>query len=508
MRITTRTAFGWLTAFWLTLLPLFVAWLALDQTEAPWDQSLHSSSILRLHDGLVRGNLWRAYELSRFYPPLFHVLAVPASFVSTHPDAYCFGNWLALLAVMWGTFLTGRALAGSAAGLVGALVVPAYGWVTWMGRMPMTDLTLTATVILTLAVLVRPIDLTEPRHARWLGIAIALGMLAKWPYVLFTFLPLARLGWAHWVRAGRVLRARAFWRPLATVLAWPLVLAGPWYARSLPSLLGNASWHLGSGVVVDEGDPPLFSLESLEYYPRQLWAGYLSVPLLLLLAAGLVVLLLKWRDDVPAEVAPPARWAPLGLSVLGGLGCILLIANKDARYLMPMIPVAAVVSGAWLVVLGAVARRRAIICCAVLGWTLVADTLFRVSPPDRTDWKVAETAAAIATHFDHPDDPGKVLVVPNDLAMNSNSLSYALQRISQSKVNVERANGVPDEAKLREFEFAVAVLPPPEETPVSRDSAAAARFLLSRPDWAVAARLTRGDDREIVILGRSASAVH
>jgi len=201
VRITTRTAFGWLTAFWLTLLPLFVAWLALDQTEAPWDQSLHSSSILRLHDGLVRGNLWRAYELSRFYPPLFHVLAVPASFVSTHPDAYCFGNWLALLAVMWGTFLTGRALAGSAAGLVGALVVPAYGWVTWMGRMPMTDLTLTATVILTLAVLVRPIDLTEPRHARWLGIAIALGMLAKWPYVLFTFLPLARLGWAHWVRA-------------------------------------------------------------------------------------------------------------------------------------------------------------------------------------------------------------------------------------------------------------------------------------------------------------------
>lgn len=502
MRIPTRTALACLAAFWLTLLPLFVAWLAIDRTEAPWDQALHSSAILRLHDGLVRGNLWRAYELSRFYPPLFHVLAVPASFVSTHPDAYSFGNWLALLAVMWGTFLTGRALAGSAAGMVAALVVPAYGWVTWMGRMPMTDLTLTATVVLTLYLLVRPIDLSEPRHARWLGIVIALGMLAKWPYVLFAFLPLAQLGWAHWVRSGRALRARSFWRPLSTVAAWPLVLAGPWYARSLPSLLGNASWHLGAGVVADEGDPPLFSLDSLAFYPRQLWAGYLSVPLVLLLVAGVVVLLRRWRDAAPSEVAPPARWAPLGLSVLGGLASILLIANKDARYLMPMMPVAAVVSGAWIVELGPAARRAAIVACAVLSWVLVADTLFRVSPPDRTEWKVGETAAALAPQLARAVGPARVLVVPNDLQMNSNSLGYALQRISPAKVIVERAGGVPDEAQLRAFAFAVVVLPPPPETPVSRGSVAAAQLLLSRPDWAVAARLTRGDGREIVILSR------
>jgi 4-amino-4-deoxy-L-arabinose transferase-like glycosyltransferase len=117
---------------------LFVVWLAIDQTEAPWDQSLHASTILRLHDGLLRGSPWRVYELSRFSPPLFHVLAVPASFVSTHPDAYASGNWIALLAVMACTFAVGRSLAGVEAGVVAALVVPAYGWVTWMGRMPMT----------------------------------------------------------------------------------------------------------------------------------------------------------------------------------------------------------------------------------------------------------------------------------------------------------------------------------------------------------------------------------
>jgi len=434
------------------------------------------------------------------------VLAVPASFVSTHPDAYTTGNWLALLAVMVATFLVGRVVAGDAAGLVAAVVVPSFGWVTWMGRMAMTDLTLTATVALTLALLVRPLDLAAPRDARRLGVALALGMLAKWPYVLYTGLPLAQLVHAHWVRTGRAARAQAFWRPLVRVLLWPIVLAGPWYVRSLPSLLGNASWHLGTGVVVDEGDPALLSLDALAFYPRALWSGYLSLPLLVLLLAGVAAIVARRGLRATRAIAPPARWTPLALSVIGGAAGILLITNKDARYLMPMMPVAAVVAGAWVATLDARRARTAIIACALLAWALVFDTLFRVSPPDRTDWKVAETAAAIAARLEAGAAPPKVLVAPNDLQMNSNALAYALQRISPVKVVVERTYGVPDDAKLGDLSFVVVVDPPPEETPVSRDSIAAAHALLARPDWSVAVRLVRGDAREILILERRAPA--
>ncbi len=454
----------------------------------------------------MRGNVWKVYELSRFYPPLFHVLAVPASFVSTHPDAYAAGNWLALLAVMVATFLVGRAVAGDAAGLVAAVVVPSFGWVTWMGRMAMTDLTLTATVALTLALLVRPLDLAAPRDARRLGIALALGMLAKWPYVLYVGLPLAYLLRAHWLRTGRDARAPAFWRPLVRVLVWPVVLAGPWYVRSLPSLVGNASWHLGAGVVADEGDPTLLSFDALAFYPRALWSGYLSVPLLVLLLAGVAAIVARRGLRAARAIAPPARWTPLALSVLGGSAGILLITNKDARYLMPMMPVAAVVAGAWAATLDARRARTAIVACALLAWALVFDTLFRVSPPDRTDWKVAETAAAIAARLEAGAAAPKVLVAPNDLQMNSNALAYALQRISPVKVAVERAYGVPGDEALREFGLAVAVVPPPAETAVSRGSADAARLLLSRPDWEVVARVARGDGREIVLLARRAPA--
>lgn len=449
----------------------------------------------------MRGNPWRVYELSRFYPPLFHVLAVPASFFSTHPDAYASGNWIALLAAMACTFFIGRVLAGIEAGVVAALILPAFGWVTWMGRMAMTDLTLTATVALTLALLVRPLDLAAPRDARRLGLAIALGLLAKWPYVLFVFLPLAQLVHAHWRATRRELRARPFWRPLVTVVAWPLVLAGPWYVRSVPSLLGQASWHLGSGVALDEGDPAPLGLEALAYYPRQLWTGYLSVPLLLLLVAGVAALLLRSSRGAPREIAPATRWTPLALALVGGVTAIVLITNKDPRYLMPLMPIVAVVAAAWVPLLDARRRTRALVACAVLSWLLVLDTLFRVSPPDRTDWKVADTAAILAPRLARADGTApKILVVPNDLQMNSNALAYALQRITPAKVVVERAYGVPGEEKLRELDFAVVVEPPPDETAVSRDSIAAARTLLARPDWGVTTRLARGDGREILIL--------
>jgi 4-amino-4-deoxy-L-arabinose transferase-like glycosyltransferase len=505
--VPARRALAILAGFWLALLPLFALWLWLDRGIAPWDPSMHAGLVLRLHDGLLKLNPWRAYELSRFYPPLFHVLAVPAAFVSTHPDAYSFGNWLALLALLWLTFLLGRTLAGTAAGLAAALLLPGFAYVSWMGRMAMTDLTLAATVTFTLWLLVRPVDLGEPRQARLLGLSIALGLLAKWPYLLFTALPLAHLLWDHHRSASRLGQTRAFRRSVVHLVLWPIVLAAPWYVRSVPSLLGKAWWHLGSGVATDEGDPPVWSVASLAYYARQLWFDYVRIPLLLLFAVGVVVLLLAWlqrRRRPELTIAPAARWIPLGLSVAGGLVSLVLIANKDPRYLLPFMPVAAVVCGAWLAALRPDAQRRALVACGVLGWLLAADDLFRLAPPDPTDWKLDETADLVQPHLDAAASPLRVLVVPNDEHMNFTSLGYALLRRTRAKAEVERVGHVLDEATLATYTLAVLVVPPPDETPLSQGTRAAAELLLSRRDWRVESRVERGDGREIVLLVRDA----
>jgi 4-amino-4-deoxy-L-arabinose transferase-like glycosyltransferase len=492
---------------WLALLPLFVVWLRIDQLFAPWDHAAHASMVMRLHDGIVAGNPWRFYELSKFYPPLFHLLAVPASFFSTHPDAFCFGNWLALLALLWSTFLLGRSLVGPSAGLAAALLVPAYPYVTIMGRMPMTDLSVAAAVAWTLALLCDDDPLATPRGARRLGLAIAIGMLAKWSYVFFAAAPLLALVIRH-ARASWQRGATTLYTPLAWLALWPIVLAGPWYVRSIPNLVAQSSWQFGTGVQIAEGDPDPISMASLLYYWPVLQTYYVGRLIGLALLSGLVAIAIVWTGRARAPIAPPSRWTPLLLSVLVGAVCLVVVANKDARYPLPLVPSLAVVSAASLAFFRARFRKPALAGCALLGWLLAWHTLFRLEPPDPTDWKVPATAGSIAAavRSSASTAPLRVLVVPNDPQMNFISLRYALELALRDgpgtprKVEVDRIEEELDAARLATYERVVVVWPPPGETIVSRGSVAGAHFVLEQSGWVVESRMLRGDGREIRVL--------
>ena len=502
MSVLRRRPGAVLFLYWLSLLPAFATWLWIDRTYAPWDFAYHSYLVMRLHDGFVRGNLWRFYELDRFYPPLFHLLALPASFVTDHPDAFCFGNWLALLALLCATRSIGASLAGPMAGLAAALVIPGYIYVAWMGRMPMTDLTLTATVAWTLALLVRPIDLENRRQARQLGLAIGLGMLAKLGLRVLLAAPLLALLVSHLGRARRA-GAPARWWPLIPVVLWATVLAAPWYVRSLGNLSHQLAWHLGEGVRQAEGDPPAFSYAGVEYYESALATRYMSPPLWILLVLGLLSLAVGWRRRRDSdELAPPGRWLPLFLSAAGGLACLLSIGNKDERYLLPFTPVLAVVSTAEIARLAPRVRRGAVVGCGLLGYALALWSLFVVAPPDPTDWRVTETAAAIADDMAASGRRDAVLVVPNEWHMNFMSLDYAVERRLGERIETRRVEAPLDRAALAEYGYAVLVLPPPEETVLSRHSVEASEVVLAAPGWSAIASFTRGDGREVRLMAR------
>lgn len=507
----TRRTLLLLALYWLTLLPLFVAWLRIDQLFAPWDHAGHASMVLRLYDGFLGGNPWRFYELSKFYPPLFHLLAVPASLVSTHPDAFCFGNWLALLALLWGTFFVGRSLAGPAAGLAAALLVPAYPYVTFMGRMPMTDLSVAALVAWTLALLCGEDPFIAPRATRRLGLAIALGMLAKWSYAFFITAPLLALlvrhARVHWRPAWA-----QFWRPLGWLAVWPAVLAGPWYVRSIPNIVQQFGWQFGSGVRLAEGDPDPISTASLLFYLPVLRTYYLGCFTGLALLAGVVALAVGWRTREHSPIAPPAVWTPVFLSLLGGAACLVLVANKDVRYPLPLVPSLVVVSGAAITLVHTRLRGPVLAACALVGWAMAWHSLFRLEPPDATDWKVPDVAATIiaGVRSSAVDAPLRVLVVPNEPQMNFLSLRYALEVALRDeakmvsgrprKVEADRVEGELDAQRLATYERVVVVWPPPEETIVSRATVGAASFVLEQPDWAVESRIVRGDAREIRVM--------
>ncbi len=486
-----------LALFWAALLPLFVVWLHEDLVFAPWDEAHHAWLVLKLHDGLARFNPWSVYELSKYYPPLFHVLAVPATLVSTHPDAFCLGNWLALLALMLATCWIARPLLGAPAGLAAGLLVPSYVYVTWMGRMVMTDLTLAATVAATLALLAREAPLGDARAARRLGLAIGLGMLAKWSYAFFLALPLAWTVLAQARRAG----GRAVRRPLAIAAGVAALVAGPWYVRSVGRIWREAAWHFGSGVVEAEGDPPSLSLASLRYYPQALAEFYLTTPHVALLLVGAVALaMLLLGRARRAALAPPARWIPILLSPLSGWLVLLAITNKDVRYVLPMVSVFATVSVAPLVLLrGRRAQGVALAGVALLSYGLVWWNLFRLSPPSTVDWQVERAAEVLAREMRARGRPFDVLVVPNDWHMNFMSIDYATERLLREKVTVDRVHAPLERADLARYGAVVTVEPPVEETPLSRGSVAGTELVASDPGWRELAALPRGDGRTVRI---------
>ena len=99
------------------------------------------------------------------------------------------------------------------------------------------------------------------RDTVWLGIIMGLGLLSKAYFLVFV--PLLLLAAIVWYRQGRL-------RPngLALLLAIPLLLSGPWYARNL-LLYGNLSGRLeeSEGVTVAAALRSLASIPWLKSFP-------------------------------------------------------------------------------------------------------------------------------------------------------------------------------------------------------------------------------------------------
>jgi hypothetical protein len=168
--------------------------------------------------------------------------------------------------------------------------------------------------------------LTDRRHSLAFGAFMGLGFLTKYTFPMFVVLP------TLWVGLGILFSRRGFRGLLFSVAAFATI-AGPWYLSRISKISRYVRDSTDpNSAMVDTASTPLTGAELLQpenlaYYPAVLVEG-LGWPGLALLGLGLLGIRHKG-----------GRLALLG--ALGGLAILSLTGQRQARYLVPALPLLA-----------------------------------------------------------------------------------------------------------------------------------------------------------------------
>ncbi|NJL83215.1 MAG: phospholipid carrier-dependent glycosyltransferase [Chloroflexaceae bacterium] len=165
-----------------------------------------------------------------------------------------------------------------------------------------------------------------------LGLSLGLALLVKQTALFFVFLPLL------WVVVTGAAQKR--WRSLFQLIGALLLsvaIFGPWY-RTNWLLMLTAGKRATLDSAIAEGDPALNTIEAWTYYAKIL-PYLLSWPLLLVPAVGILIYWGKTRDFQLKQFTSRLPWRWLGLFLFGGYLLSSLNINKDARYILPLLPV-------------------------------------------------------------------------------------------------------------------------------------------------------------------------
>ena len=426
-------------AVFTTLVAVAAVWLALDRRPPEWDHANHLERAVTCAGDLARGDLRAVLARSSFYPPLVPCAAGLAYRLAPSDVAAAQTVILAFLALgMGAVYVLARDVAGAPAGVVSALVFGTAPFVVFSALRFQLDLPLASMVALTLLVLTRVVAFEHRGWSVVAGLALGLGMLTKPPFAAYVLAPLVLT--AARIRSRRAVANLALaWLIIATcekgtvedVDAMRGIKAGlDVVKKANPNFIEiaakeeNAVRPVGHG---ESGHPDPLTATALTLYPRWFPTQFgLVAVVLFVLGLGVAA----WRR----------HWLLLA-AVVPAFGLVELLQNKNLRYTLPLLPVAAVLAGIGAGAFPARSRVGVYLLLVVAGMVQVSATAFGVphislpgldvpfaveTPPVRDDWRQREILALLAR--ESRGAPATVSVVPNAALFSvSNFRYYALR---------------------------------------------------------------------------------
>lgn len=327
-----------------------IVWTLRDRTPPPWDPSDHLRYAYDYYRLLAHtdfaGFAREVFTAKHYYAPFVHlVTAVVFLILGASRLTGLAVNLLSLAAILWGTAGMSRRIYGDSSAarnnhtsappvwlsVLPAMIAACYHFNAWLMHDAFLDFPLVAAVTVSFASLIRAGDFVDRRKALAFGIAAGVGMLVKQTFAFFFILPaLYVVGRILWTRDRRAILNLT----LAAVVL--ILIAALWYVPHLRDVI--AIYRENQQAAVNENEAPLFNFDSNFFYVHALLSMQVQLPLALLFVGGLAYSLVRCRKQSVL----------LYLWLLSGLVSFALIANKDVRYTVPVLPAAAVLSVCWL----------------------------------------------------------------------------------------------------------------------------------------------------------------
>lgn len=327
-----------------------IVWTLRDRTPPPWDPSDHFRYAYDYYRLLAHadfaGFAREVFTAKHYYAPFVHLVSALVFLIAGASRLTGIAvNVLSLAAMLWGTASISRFIyADSAANseriealpppwfsALPALIAGCYHFNAWLMHDAFLDFPLVAAVTVSFAFLIRAGDFGDRRKALAFGIAAGVGMLVKQTFAFFFILPalyvVCRILWTRDRRAMLNLT-------LAAVVL--ILIAALWYVPHLRDVI--AIYRENQQAAVNENEAPLFNFDSNFFYVHALLSMQMQLPFALLFAGGLVYSLVRCRKQSVL----------IYLWLVSGLVSFALVANKDVRYTVPVLPAAALLSVCWL----------------------------------------------------------------------------------------------------------------------------------------------------------------
>jgi 4-amino-4-deoxy-L-arabinose transferase-like glycosyltransferase len=336
-------------------------WLTQDRSIPIYDAGDHLTLALYYHRMLAAGNLLEPLTSAGIYPTLGHIVGALAMFVGgvNVASPIIAENLVFVSLLALGCYRTGRLLFGPLAGMLAVVFVLGSPLLISMFHVDMLDGPLTATVAVSVWLILASEDFSRPRVAGLAGLAVGIGMNVKSQFPLFVIGLIA------------IVLLHGGWRNKRGFLSFCVVafiVGAPWYLVHITELgslldIGGIASYTPTGV-----QSATLSAESLLSYFWSVLDSQLLAPLFVLAAVGTVWTLLaviRGRDERGVRLE----------FLVGGCAAfvaITLVPHHDIRYGLPLLAYSSVIATGWI---ASLPRTASLALSTLLILVVVANTL-------------------------------------------------------------------------------------------------------------------------------------